>query len=119
VSAGERSRIGYCQQCIPERESDIQAAIKDYLGWHGWFCWKVHQSLGSFKGVSDLIAVKNGKVLFIEVKTSTGRLGVHQQAFRDELTRHGGTYIVARSVEDVREAMARLTWGSPDGGDGR
>lgn len=111
MSAGERSRIGYCQQCIPERESDIQAAIRDYLGWHGWFCWKVHQSLGSYKGVSDLIAVKAGRVLFIEVKTSTGRLGVHQQAFRDELTRHGGTYIVARSIEDVERALKELQRG--------
>jgi len=111
VSAGERSRIGYCQQCIPERESDIQATIRDWLRWHGWFCWKVHQSLGSFKGVSDLIAVKAGRVLFIEVKTSTGRLGVHQQAFRDELTRHGGTYIVARSIEDVERALRELQQG--------
>ena len=96
---------------IPERESDIQAAIRDYLGWHGWFCWKIHQSLGSYKGVSDLVAVKAGKVLFIEVKTSTGRLGVHQQAVRDELTRHGGTYIVARSIEDVERALKALQQG--------
>lgn len=96
---------------IPERESDIQAAIRDYLGWHGWFCWKIHQSLGSYKGVSDLVAVKAGRVLFIEVKTSVGRLGVHQRAFRDELVRHGGTYIVARSIEDVERALKELRQG--------
>ena len=96
---------------IPERESDIQATIRDWLRWHGWFCWKVHQSLGSYKGVSDLVAIKAGRVLFIEVKTSTGRLGVHQQAFRDELTRHGGTYIVARSIEDVEQALKALQQG--------
>lgn len=88
-----------------ERESDIQAAIRDYLRWTGWFCWKNHQTLGSYRGVADLTAVKHGRVVFIEVKTAAGRLSEDQKRFRDDLLRAGGTYILARSVEDAERAL--------------
>jgi Holliday junction resolvase len=83
------------------KESDIQAAIKEYLQWTGWFCVKIHQSLGSYRGIADLYALKDGVHLWIEVKTPRGRLSKHQERFRDDIVSHGGTYIVARSIEDV------------------
>lgn len=84
------------------KESDIQAQIRDYLRWNGWFCIKIHQSLGSYRGIADLYALKDGYSIWIEVKTPKGRLSKHQEKFRDDVLAHGGTYIVARSVEDVR-----------------
>ena len=90
---------------IPEHESDIQAAIRDYLRWTGWLVWKNHQTLGSYRGLADLTAVKAGRVVFVEVKTSTGRLSEVQKRFRDDLIRAGGTYILARSVEDVERSL--------------
>lgn len=90
---------------VGERESDIQATIRDWLQWHGWYVWKNHQTLGSHRGLADLTAVKDGRVVFIEVKTARGRLSEHQKRFRDDLVRAGGTYIVARSVEDVERAV--------------
>ena len=82
-------------------ESDIQAAIKEYLQWHGWFVVKIHQSLGSYKGIADLYALKDGRHVWIEVKTEKGRLSEYQEKFKRDVTAHGGRYIVARSVEDV------------------
>ena len=90
------------------RESDIQRAIRDYLRLMGWFVWHNLQSLGSYRGLADLTAVKDGTVLFIEVKTSKGRLTQHQERFRDHLTQAGGHYVVARSIDDVEEAIKRL-----------
>ena len=73
-------------------ESEIQAAIKEYLQWTGWFVFKNHQSLGSHRGVADLVAMKDGLTVWIEVKTP----------------------IVARSVDDVEMGInpeARLSGG--------
>jgi Holliday junction resolvase len=90
------------------RESDIQRAIRDYLRLMGWFVWHNLQSLGSYRGLADLTAVKNGVVVFIEVKTSRGTLSQYQRQFQQDLTRAGGHYIVARNIDDVEEAIKRL-----------
>ena len=90
---------------LPVRESDIQATIRDYLRLTGWFVVRHQQGLGSHKGLSDLQAVKGGRVLWIEVKTPRGRLSQHQKRFREEILAAGGEYVVARSLEDVWEAI--------------
>jgi hypothetical protein len=87
------------------RESDIQAAIRDYLRWTGWFCFKVHQSLGCYPGVADLYAIKDGRSVWIEVKRPGGRQSDDQAQFQSEVEKHGGIYILARSVEDVKGAI--------------
>jgi Holliday junction resolvase len=97
---------------LPERESDIQATIRDWLRWHGWYVVRHHQTLGSHVGLADLQAIKDGQVLMIEVKTRRGRQSQDQLEFEREWTEHGGTYIVARSVEDVQQAIAERAWKS-------
>jgi Holliday junction resolvase len=84
------------------KESHIQRDIKQTLEWHGWFVVKIHQSLGSYKGIADLYVIKDSRHVWIEVKTATGRLSEHQVRFRDDVQRHGGTYIIARCVDDVK-----------------
>jgi len=88
-------------------EANIQRQIKEYLQWHGWFVVKIHQSLGSYKGIADLYALKDGQHVWIEVKTSKGKLSMYQEAFKREVIRHGGEYIVARSIEDIEEYLSR------------
>lgn len=58
-------------------------------------------------GCPDLIGflAPFGRFLGIEVKAPGGRLRPAQEAFRDALTRSGGLYIVARSVEDVTREL--------------
>ena len=96
---------------ILERESDIQAAIRDYLRWTGWYVVRHHQTLGSHVGLADLQAIKGGQVLMIEVKARRGRQSQDQLEFEREWTEHGGIYIVARSVEDVERALKELQQG--------
>lgn len=84
------------------REVDIQNAIRDQLRWHGWFVIRHQQGLGSLKGLSDLTALKDGQTVYIEVKTPTGRLSEYQEQFKAEIESRGGLYIVARSVDDVK-----------------
>lgn len=84
------------------REIDIQNQIRDLLGFRGWYVIRHHQSLGSLKGLSDLTAIKDGWTVYIEVKTLTGKLSEDQEKFRDNVIACGGTYVVARRVEDVQ-----------------
>lgn len=83
------------------KESEIQAQIKEYLQWKGWFVFKIHQSLGSYKGIADLYAIKGGRGIWIEVKTPDGSQSQDQVYFQQDIEAHGGEYLVARSIEDV------------------
>jgi len=88
------------------KESEIRAAIRDWLRWHKWFVIINYQTALSHKGLADLTAVSpDGRTLWIEVKTPNGRLSEHQEKFRDEILIRKGEYLVARSVEDVEEYL--------------
>lgn len=58
-------------------------------------------------GSSDLLGLvsPSGRLLAIEVKSPTGRLKPKQKEFLEEIGRNGGIAIVARSVEDVENAL--------------
>lgn len=91
------------------KESDIQRQIKEYLQWRGWFMVKIHQSLGSYRGIADLYALKNGRHVWIEVKTPAGRQSVDQERFQADVEAHGGTYVLARCVDDVAGLVEEVT----------
>lgn len=88
-------------QIFKPKERDIQKQIKEYLQWTGFFVVKIHQSLGSYPGIADLYAIKNGRSIWIEVKTATGKQSPAQKEFQRQVEEHGGTYILARKIEDV------------------
>jgi len=93
------------------KESEIQMAIRDYLRWHKWYCFKIHQSLASHKGVADLYAIKGARSLWIEVKTPNPRSkqSKDQAAFGCAILDHGGEYLVARSVDEVVAYLAEIS----------
>lgn len=84
-------------------ETQIRQQVRDYLRIRGWLCVHLLQGLGCYRGLSDLIAVKGGRVLFIELKTARGRQSDHQKKFQADLEYHGGEYILCRGVEDLQE----------------
>lgn len=53
------------------------------------------------KGKSDILGIYKGKFLAIEVKRPSGRLSLDQELFLEEVKKHGGIAIIARSVEDL------------------
>ncbi len=83
-------------------ESDVLNQVRDWLRIHGFFVCRIQQGLGAHKGISDLIAVKDGVTAFVEIKTARGRLSEHQEKFQAQIKMHGGVYIVARCIEDVQ-----------------
>ena len=86
----------------PIKESDILGQVRQYLRLKGWLVYRMQQGLGAHRGFPDLVAVKAGRVLFVEVKTRTGRLSTFQEVFKQEIESQGLRYVVARSVDDVR-----------------
>ena len=87
------------------KERELTKQIRDLLKACGIFHWKAWQGLGSTKGVADIVGCLSGKMFAIEVKTATGRLSEYQRSFLRQLERAGGIACVARSPEDVVEAL--------------
>ena len=88
-------------------ETAIRKQIQDYLRWTGWFVYYNLAGLGSYPGLSDLVAVRGGRVVHIEVKTPKGVQSDKQKRFQRDLEAAGGEYILARSVEDVEHQLGR------------
>lgn len=57
------------------------------------------------KGFSDLMAIRNGNVYFIEVKTSIGRATQDQLRFIENMRNKGCIAGVVRSMEDVLDLI--------------
>lgn len=88
-----------------QTETLIRRSITDALRLAGWAVFYIFQGLGSYKGISDLIAIKDGLTVYIEVKTETGRQSEYQKQFERIITDHGGKYILARSTADIAELL--------------
>jgi len=84
-------------------EGIIKLQVKRYMQWKKWFIFPVLQGIGAHKGISDFIAVKDGRVLFIETKTPKNKQSSDQKEFEQEITSHGGEYFVVRSLDEMIE----------------
>jgi len=89
----------------PTPENLVKKEVKDYLDATGWFHFPILQGLGAHKGICDRIAVRDGVVLFIEIKAPSGQLTEKQKRFRDSIELWGGIYIEARGYEDIEKQM--------------
>ena len=62
--------------------------------------------MGVYPGFADLVVISEGRVLFLEVKSKTGRLSPAQEAFRDAVQAQGFAWALVRSVDDALAALA-------------
>jgi hypothetical protein len=62
--------------------------------------------MGVHAGFADLIVIAGGRVLFLEVKSQTGRLRKSQEVFRDNVCAQGFGWALVRSVDDALGALA-------------
>lgn len=94
-------------------ESEIQDFVLQYLQTHrkGFFwrnnttgVWdpvrKVFRKNNNLKGVSDIIGVMNGKAIFIECKSTIGKLSKDQKIFREMVEKNGGIFYVANDINN-------------------
>jgi hypothetical protein len=102
-----------------ETETQIQAAIYDYLTLRKIFFVRLNNipaihrdSTGSLQfrkmgkyarpGLSDILVVKDGRAIFLEVKAKKGKQSPEQIDFGSDAILAGGQYHVIRSIEDVQ-----------------
>lgn len=95
-------------------ENDVKKEIKDWLDIIGFFRYHNLQGLGSYPGTPDIVAVKDGHVLFIEAKAPGKKQSDNQIKFQDDLIEHGGDYVLAYGFEDVEKYWTNLTWEDGD-----
>ncbi len=94
-------------------EHDIQNAVRLKLSELGYAVFRINTGkfkladgrwfdVGVPKGFSDLIAVKGGKVYFLEVKTEDGKASPEQLNFITVMRdRYGCTAGIVRSVDEA------------------
>lgn len=88
-----------------QSEAEITRAIRFFLKSQGVWHFKLHQGLGSTPGIPDIVGIWKGKPLFIEIKTRKGKLSDVQATKIAEINQAGGLAFVARSIDDVIEAL--------------
>lgn len=62
--------------------------------------------MGVHAGFADLIVISDGRVLFLEVKSQTGRLRKSQEVFRDTVLTQGFGWALVRTLDDALGALA-------------
>ena len=82
-------------------ENEIKRQVKDYLNIKGYFHFHILQGIGAFKGIPDIIAIKNGRVLFLEIKRPGGKQSEHQRQFQIFIEGHGGEYYIVKNLDDL------------------
>lgn len=85
-------------------EREIKKAVKQYLQLKGWFIFHILQGLGSYRGISDFIAMKKGyPVYFIEIKTYNGKQSEYQKKFQEMVEQCGHKYLIVKDISDLEK----------------
>lgn len=86
-------------------ERDVLRQVKDYLKIKGWRVIRLQQGPLCERGLPDLMILKDGKWICLEVKSSKGKLSPYQEQFRRDIQDHKGTYLWVSSLDQLREVL--------------
>ncbi|MGL5614513.1 VRR-NUC domain-containing protein [Cetobacterium sp.] len=105
------------------KESEIQSSIIDYLqileNKGKIFFQRINNTpvydpkykqfrsmpKGSKKGFPDILVIKAGKTIGIEVKTPIGKQSKEQKEIESKFKQHGQEYYIVRSLDEVIEIL--------------
>lgn len=68
-------------------EREWQALVVAFAELHGWTIYHTHDSRRSAPGFPDLVMARDARLIFAELKTSTGRVSRDQQRWLGLLER--------------------------------
>lgn len=85
------------QRACSERE--LMDAIVEYAERHGWRVWHDNDSRRNAAGLPDLILMREGELLWAELKTERGRVRPEQMDWLRELAEAGEEVYVWRPSE--------------------
>ena len=96
-------------------EFTIQVEIVDYCRKNNIICFSVPNEAtrnnskyiksGVLAGVSDLICINDGKVLFIELKDYKGKQSDKQKEFEKLIISQGFQYFLVRSLDEFKKIV--------------
>lgn len=87
-------------------ETEIEGDICDFLRFSGIpFTRTKAETGGVIEGWPDLTGCYQARMLAIEVKTASGKLRTAQARVLSQLWEAGALIVIARCVEDVRDAV--------------
>ena len=96
-------------------EFTIQVEIVDYCRKNNIICFSVPNEAtrnnskyiksGVLAGVSDLICINNGEVLFIECKDDKGKQSDKQKEFENIVLLQGFKYFLIRSLDEFKKIV--------------
>ena len=81
------------------KESTLQTKIVKRLKEHGWFVTKLIST--STPGICDLMAIRKGTVIMLEVKTDKGVVSELQKYMIEKLNKMGVFARVVTCIEDI------------------
>jgi Holliday junction resolvase len=81
------------------KESELQTKIKERLTKHGWLVVKLEKT--SWNGIPDLMCIRKGHVMFLEIKTENGVVSPLQDHRIKMLNDIGCFARVVRSIDDT------------------
>lgn len=104
------------------KESEVKKSVADYLQYQRNLGELIYFRLnaGSFivtdgqyrrriqgapKGTADYLVVKDGQVIFLEIKSEKGKLSPEQIEFSKEVQKQKAIYFIVRSLEDLTYAL--------------
>jgi hypothetical protein len=89
-------------------EAQFQQQIIDMAKALGWLVYHTHDSRRSEPGFPDLVLVRD-RIVYLELKTETGRMSLEQQQWVAALSAAGGTALVVRpsDMDAIERALRR------------
>lgn len=84
-------------------ESDLQSDIIDYAHVRGWFCQKIE--FKGRRGCMDLIGIRRGRHIFVEVKRPGEEPTLQQQHVAKKMRSAGAEIYAVDSMEQVRAIL--------------
>ena len=80
-------------------EKEVEARLRDRIKAAGGVSWKFVSP--NNRGVSDRIALINGRTIYIEVKRDGGKLSALQRSFADKIIANGGEFALVEGMQGV------------------
>lgn len=92
-------------------EKIVEVACSLYIEKLGGWSFKLNQPTTKYvniKGISDRIAIfPGGQVIFLELKAKS-KQSYHQQKFQENITKYGGVYMLAHSVNEMATQLESI-----------
>ena len=89
-------------------EKEVEARFHKKIVKMGGFDWKFASI--NHKGVSDRIVLYHGRVIFVEMKRSTGKMSPLQEKFKIKVLENGGEFACVYGHAGTDAFIAKLKW---------